>query len=255
MATFLKMKLGNAKLKTTALFDIPAGYTCPQAKDCYTKADRDTGHLKIGKDAIFRCYAASSENRYPNVRKLRWHNYDLLKGKSVSEMATLIIDSVRLNSFDDIERFRIHSSGDFFSQDYFDAWIEVAKHYPNVLFYAYTKALSYWIARLDVIPTNIVLTASKGGKMDDLIERHNLKFVEVVYSIEEANEKGLKLDEGDKLAYSQNLPFAILIHGSQPKGSKAGLSVAELRRKGIFGYSDKKKELEEEFRKKSLSIA
>jgi hypothetical protein len=40
---------------------------------------------------------------------------------------------------------RIHVSGDFYSEAYFLAWIDVAKQRPDVKFYAYTKSLHFGI--------------------------------------------------------------------------------------------------------------
>jgi hypothetical protein len=40
----------------------------------------------------------------------------------------------------DIRVVRIHESGDFFSQDYLDAWIKISKAFPDVMFYTYTKS-------------------------------------------------------------------------------------------------------------------
>jgi hypothetical protein len=36
---------------------------------------------------------------------------------------------------------RVHESGEFYSQEYVNKWYEIAKHCPNVTFYAYTKRL------------------------------------------------------------------------------------------------------------------
>jgi hypothetical protein len=53
-------------------FNLPAGHSCPFAKDCKVSVDKETGKFnKIGTK--FRCYAASSE-RFPAVRKSRWEN-------------------------------------------------------------------------------------------------------------------------------------------------------------------------------------
>jgi hypothetical protein len=43
---------------------------------------------------------------------------------------------------------RVHTGGDFFSQRYFDAWLEVSRQRPQTTFYFYTKSLRYWVARL-----------------------------------------------------------------------------------------------------------
>src|SRR5262245_58951650 len=43
---------------------------------------------------------------------------------------------------------RVHGSGDFYSQDGFDAWLEVAREWPATVFHFYTTPLSFWVARL-----------------------------------------------------------------------------------------------------------
>src|SRR5262245_37884234 len=66
----LRFGQGNAKLSQgITTFSLPAGWTCPAAKECLSKADRKTGHIKDGKHVKFRCYAASMECRRPSVRK------------------------------------------------------------------------------------------------------------------------------------------------------------------------------------------
>ena len=58
-------------------FNLPAGWSCPMAVDCLTKADRDTGKLvKTGPG--YRCYAAVAE-RFPSVRDTRWANFEEVK--------------------------------------------------------------------------------------------------------------------------------------------------------------------------------
>ena len=61
---------------------------------------------------------------------------------------------------------RIHVAGDFFSADYMQAWYNVAMSNPTVLFYAYTKSLTYWNNVVNEMPilNNFVLTASYGGQ-------------------------------------------------------------------------------------------
>jgi hypothetical protein len=97
------------------------------AKDCLSKAHKVTGKLTDGKGIKFRCYAASGENLFRNIRVSRWRNFDMLKGKSVKDMALLIDRSLPRKG---IKLVRMHASGDFFSQAYFDAWIEVARWNP-----------------------------------------------------------------------------------------------------------------------------
>jgi len=217
---------GNKKLRHP-YFSLPAGYSCPFAQQCLSKADKggeeigDTGK-KIQDLGQFRCYAASQEVQYKNLRKQRWQNFDLLQGNSSDEMAEIINKSIDYHLPHGTKVFRIHESGDFFNQDYFDAWIKVARAHPETTFYAYTKSLKYWISRLDQMPNNLILNASRGGRNDDLIDKYKLKYVEVVYSPEEAAQKHLRIDLDDSLAWRQTEPFAQLLHGGQAAGSKEG---------------------------------
>ncbi len=82
---------GNAKLGTFIhTLSLPAGWSCPGAKDCLSKANRETGKLTDGKETVFRCFAASAEALRPNVRDSRWNNFELLRGKSVEQMVVLM---------------------------------------------------------------------------------------------------------------------------------------------------------------------
>src|SRR4051812_39336424 len=78
----LKFGQGNAKLDDGIhTFSLPAGHFCPFADKCLSKADRETGRITDGPDTEFRCFSASNEVR-GSVRAARWHNADLLRGKS-----------------------------------------------------------------------------------------------------------------------------------------------------------------------------
>ena len=147
-------------------FNLPAGHSCPHAKECVVKVDRKTGKFSDLSNA-YKCYAAAAE-RFPGVRDHRWKNFDFTsKGNKpiVPHFA---------------KHVRIHASGDFYSQEYFDMWLEICRENPDKEFWAYTKSVNYWIARLGNIPDNLELTASYGGKFDNLIEDYNLKRVKVV---------------------------------------------------------------------------
>ncbi len=209
---------GNAKLAQGIFtFSIPSGHSCPFAGDCLAKADRETGKLVDGKNQTVRCFSASQEAIFKNVRDSRWKNFDLLRGKSQEEMCELL----RLSMPEFVAIMRVHVSGDFFSQAYFNAWMETAKAFPRTLFYAYTKSLPYWINYgVSNIPANFKLTASVGTKADGLIAAHGLKFARIVESKGQAKKLGLKIDKDDSLAYGQDKPFALLIHGNGPVGSK-----------------------------------
>ena len=228
---------GNAKLDyTIATFSLPSGYACPGAEQCLARASRASGKITDGPENRFRCFSASQESMFQSVRKARWNNFEMLKeAKSVKRMAYLI-----MRSLPESPTVRIHVAGDFYSQNYFDAWLEVCKQVPGKLFYAYTKSLTFWIARLDQIPKNLVLNASRGGKFDVLIDQYHLKCAEVVFSEQAARDKGLELDHDDSHAYKGTKSFGLLIHGAQPSGTEAAKAVSALRAAGITGYSRNK---------------
>jgi len=233
----LKFGKGNAKLsKDIYTFSLPAGHSCPFAHDCKTSADRKTGKITDGKDQVFRCFAASAEAVYPSTRAARWYNYDLLRDlKSKKAMVDLIQSSLPEKAM----KFRVHVSGDFFNQTYFDAWMDVARANPKKTFYAYTKSLVYWIKRIDDIPDNFELTSSMGGKKDTLIEAHHLKYAQVVFDEGEAKVLGMEIDHDDSHAYGKSGSFALLLHGGQAAGTKASVALSALKKKGIGGYSKK----------------
>jgi hypothetical protein len=242
MTNLLKFGDPNAKLKKLAkklklklkTFSLPAGWTCPGAKDCLSKADRTTGHIQDGPDTEWRCFAASGEARSPSLRKAVWHNYDLIKKSllnswrykqdKVQKLADLIVDSLPV-----CDIVRVHVGGDYFSKEYLEAWVEVAKRKPDVIFYSYSKSLKFFSEH--ALPENLILTASRGGKHDELIDLHGWKEAVVVYSEEEAAEKGLDIDHDDEHAAFGADNFALLIHGTQPKGSAASKALQVIIKK------------------------
>ena len=195
-----KMKgkfIKNKKYYTGVVYEwnLPAGHACPFAKECRVKVDRETGKFDtVG--GSFRCYAASAE-RFPAVRQHRWNNFNFIKGGGVPELPK------------NCENVRIHASGDFFSQEYFDMWRIIATQNPKVNFWAFTKSLRFWVNRIDDIPENLILTASYGGHLDHMIKDHNLKFAKVYASPEEIPE-GMPIDTNDDYARMPDVSFALL---------------------------------------------
>lgn len=213
-------------------FDLLAGWTCPSAHDCLSKVVDNGGKrtVKDGKHTQFRCYAASLEALYPSTYNSHKRNTDAVKGKSANTVATALQEAMPKNA----GVIRIHSSGDLFNKTYFKAWILLAKRLPNVTFYAYTKQIKLWVELRHLIPKNLVLTASYGGKHDDLIDQHNLKSAEVVYSREEAEQKGIPIDEDDSYAVDADTKrVGLLIHGAQPAGSAAAGALQRLRKEAV----------------------
>lgn len=241
MNQLLKVQSGNAKIgRETLIVNLPAGHSCPFASACKAWTLRGGGPVHSTAATLWSCYAAGEE-RYANVRDSRWHNFDLLKGQSQEFQTKLISNSLRVKKggLDSWQRVRIHSSGDFFSPGYFRAWCETASKFPTKTFYAYTKAVKLWVTNSAWVPSNLILTASYGGTHDRLIEEHSLKYAKVVFSRAEAAELGLEIDHDDSHAWQDNRPFALLLHGTQKKGTPAAKALSALRASGEKGYSRK----------------
>ncbi len=223
--------------------DLLSGYSCPFAKGCLSKAVVDENgkrHIEDGKDNEFRCFSASQEVQYTNVYNSRKHNFDMLRGLHVNDM----IDTLNGSMPQNLGICRIHVAGDFFSPAYMFAWINMAMMHTDRLFYAYTKSLKYWLKYREYVDLldNFVLTASYGGRDDDMIEEHNLRSTKVVFSESEAVTLGLAIDHDDSHAARPSISdqdFALLIHGTQPKGTEASEALKALKGKGSYSRNKK----------------
>jgi len=220
-----------------------AGWSCPYAKECLTKVHEINGTRKIedGPDSIIRCFSATQEVIFTGVYNLRKHNFDIIrKITSDAEMIKLL----QVSMPKDLGILRFHVDGDFLNSKYFYAAINWASLHPDRLFYAYTKSLPYWVKHrklVEKIP-NFVLTASWGGRRDDLIESEGLRSAKVILSEKEAG--SLPIDHTDEWAANpkkRNKDFTLLIHGQQQAGSDASKALQVLRKNKVkHSYTRKK---------------
>lgn len=160
------------------------------------------------------CYARAGTYNFSNVKKAHTDNLELILGGMDSWRALIIaelrksqykptgrparymkdLDSTKMPEY--VQQWakyggktvRIHDSGDFFSQDYFVAWLTIAKATPWVFFYAYTKEVT--MTKEHKLPENFILIYSMGGKQDHLIDMENDRHAEVFPSMEALREAG-----------------------------------------------------------------
>lgn len=166
--TLLKMNT-NTKLSGSnenylfAHFSLPAIQTCPNAGKCKTG-----------------CYATQGNYRFPSVQKSYASNLkatqdlDVFKQTMQRELERLDLKAKKEGKYLAV---RIHTSGDFYSKDYFDTWVDLSFQFPEITFYAYTKMVSQ--AKTRVLPFNFTLIFSEGGLQDRLIyenDRHSRVF-------------------------------------------------------------------------------
>ena len=137
-----KTKFKSNHLNTFGLMHgRPAGGgTCPGA----TTGPGGCLSLKRKGGVNATCYVDKLVKAYPNFGKVLLRNTELLKDKTTAEMEAVLTATVEAfvkhnkgqNLF-----FRLHTSGDFFSEDYARAWAATINNFPNVQFWAYTRSL------------------------------------------------------------------------------------------------------------------
>lgn len=154
----LNLSTGNMKLKANdnskfLIWNIPAVSTCPNSTPECRK----------------NCYARKSEIRFPNALRSRMINkIESEQSDFVERMIHTIYSYANKRSWKDKTiYFRIHESGDFYSQEYFNKWIDIASYFNgleysniDVVFLAYTKSFDFILNRYGVIPDNFIIRAS-----------------------------------------------------------------------------------------------
>lgn len=167
-----KLFTRNGKLKKaeyyTVNFGIPALKTCPSKDIC-------------GK----YCYANKGAYAWPQVKAAYEWRYQQTKKP---EFITMTIDA--LSRIRKLEKVRIHDSGDFYNKEYLYKWIEIAKVFPKIEFYAYTKRVKLLKDNWNMLPDNMTIIFSLGGKEDHLIDQKIDRHSKIFNSIEELNNSG-----------------------------------------------------------------
>jgi len=199
----MKLLTQNAKLKKTSIennmrvlnFSLPAYKTksgktvCPFAKDC-----------------IKYCYAQKGNYTFPSVIKGLNNRYELSKtDEFVPKMnATIILERPT--------HVRIHDSGDFYSVEYLNKWISIANDNKEVIFYAYTKSIKFFINGLK-LPKNLKIIFSEGSKTDNLINVNKHRHARIFKSKELLNAAGyIDASNNDLQAITSNKKVGLVYH-------------------------------------------
>lgn len=96
---------------------------------------------------------------------------------------------------------RIHDSGDFYSDEYLEAWLGIAREVPDVLFYAYTKEVSRFRRVVVDPPRNFRWLFSMGGREDHLVDPDADRHADVFPTLEALRDAGyMDQTESDLLA-------------------------------------------------------
>lgn len=111
----------NKKLKGIASFSLPPVESCPNHSFCAVK-----------------CYARKAYRAYPNTTKAYDRNFRVAK-ENLDNLKQQLLDYLKNYKR---QYFRIHVSGDFYSQKYLNMWIEICKENPDIRFMSFTKCYS-----------------------------------------------------------------------------------------------------------------
>jgi len=149
----------NTKLKKTSKalglrvfnFGIPAyksitgKITCPFADEC-----------------IKFCYARKGAYIWGNVKPAFERRFELTRSSDfIVEMNKEILKKKP-------DYVRVHDSGDYYSKEYLNKWIEIAIHNPDVRFYSYTNSVE--ILKSTVLPDNYDIIYSMSGKQRHMVD-------------------------------------------------------------------------------------
>jgi hypothetical protein len=120
----ISVSKGNMKVGNIGSFSLPPIKSCPNCSFC------------VQKDKGIKCYALKAYTMYAATRAAYDRNFWVTK-----RYLSLFEKQIR-EFLDDYKGpfFRIHVSGDFYSQGYLDAWKRITADYPNIRFLAFTKA-------------------------------------------------------------------------------------------------------------------
>ena len=123
------LKNQNTKLgKNIYAFDLPAVVSCPNSDICFKTCYANKGSYLYGGKG------AKTSNTYNFAIALNDIKY--LENELIKEIEERNNNKRKSN----IENIRIHSSGDFFSKEYFLLWCNIAKHFKNINIFTYSKA-------------------------------------------------------------------------------------------------------------------
>lgn len=135
--------------------------TCPNAGACATV-----------------CYARNGTYNFSNVKGRHTQNLEYIIEDPQGWFAQMLeeVSKPKMRG----KHIRIHDAGDFFSQDYLEMWLKLARLVPEVTFYCYTKEVSMFKRVLaEGCPDNFKYLFSMGGREDHLIDKENDRHAEV----------------------------------------------------------------------------
>lgn len=193
MSTFIVNRDGNnvnvKRVKRSSVSAEQISYCFPNGNKKYKNND-DTGFIiwSIPPKTTCpfstpmcraKCYAVKAWNAYPTVKVARTQNMRAtLNATFIEDVVAIILYLANTGKNKKRKKIivRIHESGDFYSREYYLAWIEIARRVQaadsRIVFWAYTKSFEYMVGT--EVPNNMFVRASVWADTEqeqlDLIE-------------------------------------------------------------------------------------
>ena len=159
----------------------------------------------FAKDCVKFCYAQKGAYNFGNVKPLFEKRYNLTKSNIFIEA---INDSIKAKKVDIL---RIHDSGDFYSNEYINKWITIAKENKDVIFYAYTKSIPLF--EKNNLPENFIVIYSYGSKVDNLIDPNKHRHSKIFDNESQLLKEGyINASKNDLNAIQNNKKVGLIFH-------------------------------------------
>lgn len=110
------------------------------------------------------CYARNGTYNFPSVKQAHVAKLEMVLADLENWKRTIILELGR-RRYRGGKWIRVHDSGDFFSEEYLRAWLEIARAVPDVTFYAYTKEVAMFKR---VIELGVVVTKTTDADGNDM---------------------------------------------------------------------------------------
>lgn len=124
------------------------------------------------------CYARNGTYNFPAVIARHTANLELALHRPEEFKARMIEECNRPAMRGKF--VRVHDDGDFFSDEYTQAWLDIASACPGVKFYCYTKEVSRFRRMVEgKAPPNFLWIFSLGGREDHLVDRDRDRHADV----------------------------------------------------------------------------
>lgn len=167
------------------------------------------------------CYARAGAYRFRNVLERHQRNLAYVMD-DLPGWTQQMIDEIGRKRGPVI--VRIHDAGDFFSEQYLRAWLQVMAAHPNARFYCYTKEIDLFRRVIEPNPPgNFKWAYSYGGTQDDLLDEREDRVVDVF-----PDETALKAAG----YHDQTASDLLAVDGPSPVGCRANNIPHFLRRQG-----------------------